>query len=236
MGRLKHKEKHNHHGHNHKRHNLAVLLFIKFVLACFFNLSLFCTCRMMRLMLMNMYYLHIWSYQNGFKIMHTSRLVLLKEVVYNCDAHLFAAGYRAKFTLKLTLLSLFKMHNETINVWTHLIGFLVMLGITISTTYRYWDSHWVDKTVSFHFSFNFFQSSFEGNFMLDALADLLCFPFFRIALPRRLNLIPLVTLSFRESLLYFCTCRLHLHRYSCGKLRAHACCAKHLGLSSFFLF
>lgn len=100
----------------------------------------------------SLFYSLISIYQPGLETIRILRLVgysnldLLPPflVVFS---HLRVPGYRAKFTLKMTLLSLFKMHNETINVWTHLIGFLIMLGITVNTSYKYWDSHWVDKTV-----------------------------------------------------------------------------------------
>ncbi len=37
-------------------------------------------------------------------------------------------GYRINYTTwKATLMSLFQMHNETINVWTHFIGFIACL-------------------------------------------------------------------------------------------------------------
>jgi len=63
-------------------------------------------------------------------------------------------GYRAKFTMRLTLLSLFRMHNETLNVWTHLLGFLLVLGIIISNTYGYWESSWLDKAIFYVFWFS----------------------------------------------------------------------------------
>eukprot|EP00698_Gefionella_okellyi_P003259 TRINITY_DN1303_c0_g3_i1.p1 TRINITY_DN1303_c0_g3~~TRINITY_DN1303_c0_g3_i1.p1 ORF type:complete len:326 (-),score=44.20 TRINITY_DN1303_c0_g3_i1:212-1189(-) len=43
------------------------------------------------------------------------------------------SGYRVFFTLKLCVKSLFRVHNETGNVWTHLIGFFIYLGLTIYT-------------------------------------------------------------------------------------------------------
>ena len=37
-------------------------------------------------------------------------------------------GYRINYdTWKATVMSLFQMHNETINVWTHMLGFVVAL-------------------------------------------------------------------------------------------------------------
>lgn len=39
--------------------------------------------------------------------------------------------YRAEWPLKQALFSIFRWHNETLNVWTHLIGFILFLGLTI---------------------------------------------------------------------------------------------------------
>ncbi|RLN41397.1 heptahelical transmembrane protein 4-like [Panicum miliaceum] len=39
--------------------------------------------------------------------------------------------YRSEWPIKEALLSAFSIHNETINVWTHLIGFFVFLAFTV---------------------------------------------------------------------------------------------------------
>ncbi|RCV46071.1 hypothetical protein SETIT_9G503000v2 [Setaria italica] len=39
--------------------------------------------------------------------------------------------YRSEWPVKEALLSAFSIHNETINVWTHLIGFFVFLALTV---------------------------------------------------------------------------------------------------------
>uniref|UniRef100_A0A1D1ZFV7 Uncharacterized protein C30D11.11 n=1 Tax=Anthurium amnicola TaxID=1678845 RepID=A0A1D1ZFV7_9ARAE len=39
--------------------------------------------------------------------------------------------YRSEWPLKYAFLSLFRWHNETLNVWTHLIGFFVFLWLTV---------------------------------------------------------------------------------------------------------
>ncbi|KAJ0973671.1 hypothetical protein J5N97_015636 [Dioscorea zingiberensis] len=41
--------------------------------------------------------------------------------------------YRPEWPLKKTILSIFSIHNETLNVWTHLIGFFIFLFLTIAT-------------------------------------------------------------------------------------------------------
>ncbi|KAL3623972.1 hypothetical protein CASFOL_032788 [Castilleja foliolosa] len=38
--------------------------------------------------------------------------------------------YRANWSIKQALFSLFSWHNETLNVWTHLLGFLLFVGLT----------------------------------------------------------------------------------------------------------
>lgn len=40
--------------------------------------------------------------------------------------------YRAEWPVKEALFSLFKWHNETLNVWTHLLGFLFFVGLTVA--------------------------------------------------------------------------------------------------------
>lgn len=47
-------------------------------------------------------------------------------------------GYRVDFTKKTDLLkSLFMKHNELMNIWTHLIGGIVFLGLVFYTVYNY---------------------------------------------------------------------------------------------------
>ncbi|KAF3331010.1 Heptahelical transmembrane protein ADIPOR3 [Carex littledalei] len=41
--------------------------------------------------------------------------------------------YRSEWPIRQTLLSIFTIHNETLNVWTHLIGFFLFLALTIYT-------------------------------------------------------------------------------------------------------
>ncbi|KAH6818462.1 heptahelical transmembrane protein1 [Perilla frutescens var. frutescens] len=40
--------------------------------------------------------------------------------------------YRSEWPLNLAFLSLFRWHNETLNVWTHLIGLLLFVGLTVA--------------------------------------------------------------------------------------------------------
>ncbi|XP_030468806.2 heptahelical transmembrane protein 1-like [Syzygium oleosum] len=51
---------------------------------------------------------------------------------YMKDNEFILHHYRANWPLAEAALSLFRWHNETVNVWTHLIGFLVFLGLTVA--------------------------------------------------------------------------------------------------------
>ncbi|PSS31496.1 Heptahelical transmembrane protein [Actinidia chinensis var. chinensis] len=42
--------------------------------------------------------------------------------------------YRAEWPVKKAILSMFCIHNETLNIWTHLIGFFIFACLTIYTT------------------------------------------------------------------------------------------------------
>ncbi|XXG52108.1 hypothetical protein AAC387_Pa03g0507 [Persea americana] len=50
---------------------------------------------------------------------------------YMKDNEYILQYYRAEWPLKEAFLSLFRWHNETLNIWTHLIGFLLFLALTI---------------------------------------------------------------------------------------------------------
>lgn len=41
------------------------------------------------------------------------------------------SGYRCHYNFWDTFLSLFKIHNESFNIWSHLVGFFIFLGLTI---------------------------------------------------------------------------------------------------------
>ncbi|XP_057417564.1 heptahelical transmembrane protein 1 [Lotus japonicus] len=51
---------------------------------------------------------------------------------YMKDNEYILRYYRANWPLKQAFFSLFRWHNETLNVWTHLIGFFLFLGLTLA--------------------------------------------------------------------------------------------------------
>ncbi|KAJ9186844.1 hypothetical protein P3X46_002373 [Hevea brasiliensis] len=55
---------------------------------------------------------------------------------YLRDNEFIHGYYRAEWPLKQVLLSIFKIHNETLNVWTHLIGFFLFLFLTVYTAMK----------------------------------------------------------------------------------------------------
>ncbi|EPS69882.1 hypothetical protein M569_04878, partial [Genlisea aurea] len=52
------------------------------------------------------------------------------------DNEYIIGHYRSEWPLKQILLSAFTIHNETLNVWTHLIGFFLFLVLTIYTAMK----------------------------------------------------------------------------------------------------
>lgn len=52
------------------------------------------------------------------------------------DNEYILGHYRAEWPLKQVFLSIFTIHNETLNVWTHLIGFFLFLFLTVYTAMR----------------------------------------------------------------------------------------------------
>ncbi|XP_059624023.1 heptahelical transmembrane protein 4-like [Cornus florida] len=55
---------------------------------------------------------------------------------YLRDNEFIVGHYRSEWPLKQILLSIFTIHNETLNVWTHLIGFFIFLSLTIYTAMK----------------------------------------------------------------------------------------------------
>lgn len=63
---------------------------------------------------------------------------------YLRDNEYIIGHYRSEWPLKHVLLSMFSIHNETLNVWTHLIGFFLFLSLTIYTAMK------IPKVVDIH--------------------------------------------------------------------------------------
>lgn len=55
---------------------------------------------------------------------------------YMKDNEYILRYYRYDWPLKQIFLSIFTIHNETLNVWTHLIGFFIFLALTIYTAIK----------------------------------------------------------------------------------------------------
>ncbi|KAL3675161.1 hypothetical protein R1sor_025109 [Riccia sorocarpa] len=49
------------------------------------------------------------------------------------DNEFILKHYRSEWPLRASLASIFTIHNETLNIWTHLVGFFVFMGLTIYT-------------------------------------------------------------------------------------------------------
>lgn len=49
---------------------------------------------------------------------------------YMKDNEFIRNHYRCQWPLKDVALSIFSVHNETLNIWTHLVGFLIFAGLT----------------------------------------------------------------------------------------------------------
>lgn len=57
------------------------------------------------------------------------------------DNEFILHGYRVHFSFKLCMESLFRRHNETLNVWTHLVGTLVFTALMIFTYAKFLPSY-----------------------------------------------------------------------------------------------
>ena len=61
---------------------------------------------------------------------HDERLLKITEVEdYQRSNPYIVTGYRDKLGLLACIKSLLSFHNETVNIWTHLIGFVIFVGL-----------------------------------------------------------------------------------------------------------
>ncbi|KAL8136955.1 hypothetical protein V2J09_002956 [Rumex salicifolius] len=78
------------------------------------------------------HHIHQDNHQGDTKKEKKYRLKSYDELpAYMKDNEFIIKYYRSEWPLKQAFFSLFKWHNETLNVWTHLLGFLLFLGLTI---------------------------------------------------------------------------------------------------------
>lgn len=72
-------------------------------------------------------------------------------------------GYRFNYTWQMCLKSVFRAHNETLNVWTHFIGFLIFAGLLMHTILYAADETPVPRFPSTNFTFlDMAQKYYDG--------------------------------------------------------------------------
>ena len=59
------------------------------------------------------------------------RLLKVQEVPDHHKEISIFGGYRQRLEYKDCLRSIFRLHNETVNIWTHLIGFLIFFTLML---------------------------------------------------------------------------------------------------------
>ena len=60
-----------------------------------------------------------------------TELLTVKEVPDFAKEFSIETGYRACLGYDGCIRSIFKLHNETVNIWTHLLGFLFFFGLMV---------------------------------------------------------------------------------------------------------
>ncbi|ONK59820.1 uncharacterized protein A4U43_C08F11150 [Asparagus officinalis] len=75
---------------------------------------------------------------------------------YLKDNEFILNHYRSEWPMKETVLSIFSMHNETLNIWTHLIGFFIFLALTISAIFMLSNENFLGSPnfATLHFGYN----------------------------------------------------------------------------------
>ncbi|KAK4262416.1 hypothetical protein QN277_027978 [Acacia crassicarpa] len=126
---------------------------------------------------------------------------------YLRDNEYIVGHYRSEWPMKQVLLSIFSIHNETLNVWTHLIGFFLFLSLTIYTAMK------IPKVVDLH-SLQHFPEMLMKADMNKLQAELLtCLPSmpdlhrlgqdFKTSLPT-MDMLPSISSWHVKELLYNC--------------------------------
>jgi hypothetical protein len=76
--------------------------------------------------------------QNPVFLIGSMRLVIFDELPERLKKNKFILdGYRIDYNTVDSLKSLFHLHNETMNIWTHILGFLLFLPFIASLVYMY---------------------------------------------------------------------------------------------------
>jgi predicted membrane channel-forming protein YqfA (hemolysin III family) len=71
--------------------------------------------------------------------MSTKKLFTYQEIPERLKRNPYVLGsYRMNLTLQECISSLFSIHNETLNIWTHLFGFILFLFFSIYTSYVFY--------------------------------------------------------------------------------------------------
>ncbi|KAK1317341.1 hypothetical protein QJS10_CPA05g01203 [Acorus calamus] len=80
--------------------------------------------------------------------------------------------YRSEWPLRETILSIFSIHNETLNVWTHLIGFFIFLSLTVFATMNFPTSlqKTQSETIDIH-RFNKLNTSLHSSEVISTLSS-----------------------------------------------------------------
>ncbi|CCW69968.1 unnamed protein product [Phytomonas sp. Hart1] len=72
---------------------------------------------------------HIWSFYNNDPSLPLYRIENVP--LHLRDNKYIITGYRAYYNTKMCFLSIFRLHNETINIWTHLAGALIFVVLIV---------------------------------------------------------------------------------------------------------
>jgi adiponectin receptor len=66
--------------------------------------------------------------------LHTFERLHQEGFAYLADNSYIRSGYRLNYSVRDCFLSLFELHNETLNVWTHIIGSIIFVSLMVYLT------------------------------------------------------------------------------------------------------